>query len=62
MYTVIENMAQTSKNGGGSDIAHELLADDEEEDRPGASVENQLGKEMAVYEVYEIKFFVKFER
>ncbi len=57
----MENMAETSKNGGGSGIAHELLADDEEEDRLGASVENQLRKEMAVYEVYEIKFFVNFE-
>ena len=62
MYTILENMAETSKNGGGSGNAHELLADNEEEDRPGASVENQLRKEMAVYEVYEIKFFVKFEQ
>ncbi|RHN44694.1 putative cullin, winged helix-turn-helix DNA-binding domain, anaphase-promoting complex subunit 2 [Medicago truncatula] len=52
VYTVMENMAQTSKNGGGSGIAHELLADNEEEDRLGASVENQLRKEMAVYEKF----------
>ena len=54
-------MAETSKNGGGSDNAQELLGEDEVEDRSGASVENQLWMEMTVYEVYEIKFFIKFK-
>jgi len=61
VYTIVENMAETSKNGGGSDNAQELLGEDEVEDRSGASVENQLWMEMTVYEVYEIKFFIKFK-
>jgi anaphase-promoting complex subunit 2 len=56
----MENMAETSKNGGGSGNTPELLGGDEEEDRSVASVENQLRKEMTVYEVHEIKFFIKF--
>jgi anaphase-promoting complex subunit 2 len=61
VYTIVENMAETSKNGGGSGNAQELLGDDEVEHRSGASVENQLRMEMTVYEVYEIKFFINFE-
>jgi anaphase-promoting complex subunit 2 len=57
----MENMAETSKNGGGSGNTQELLGGEEEEDRSVASVENQLRKEMTVYEVHEIKFFIKFQ-
>jgi anaphase-promoting complex subunit 2 len=56
----MENMAETSRNGGGSGNAQELLGGDEEEDRSVASVENQLRKEMTVYEVYEIKLFISY--
>ncbi|PNX61141.1 anaphase-promoting complex subunit 2-like protein, partial [Trifolium pratense] len=45
-------MAETSKNGGGSGNAQELLGDDVLEDRSGASVENQLRMEMTVYEKF----------
>lgn len=61
VYTIMENVAETNKNGGSGN-AQKLLGDDEEEDRSWDSVENQPRKEMAVYEVYEIKFFIKFER
>jgi anaphase-promoting complex subunit 2 len=54
-------MSKTSKNGGGSGNAQELVGDDEVEDRSGASVENQLRMEMTMYEVYDIKFFINFE-
>jgi anaphase-promoting complex subunit 2 len=57
----VENMAETSKNEGGSGNAQELLGDEEVEDRSGASVENQLRMEMTMYEVYDIKFFINFE-
>lgn len=53
----MENMGDTSKNGGGNGIPQELLGGDEEEDGSVASVENQLLKEMTVYEVNEIEFF-----
>lgn len=56
VYTIMENMADTSKNGGSNGNTQELLGGDEEEDRSVASVENQLRKEMTVYEVHEIKF------
>jgi len=47
----VENMAETSKNGASTTGTQELLGGDEEEDRSVASVENQLRKEMTVYEV-----------
>jgi len=47
-------MAETSKNGASAGT-QELLGGDEEEDRSVASVENQLLKEMTVYEVSGIK-------
>lgn len=57
----MENMAETSKNGGNSGNTQELLGGDEEEERAVASVEDQLRKEMTVYEVHETKFYIKFE-
>lgn len=56
----MENMPETSRNGGGSGNAQELLGGDDEEDRSVASVENQLRKEMTVYEVHEIKLFISY--
>lgn len=47
-------MADTSKNGGSGGDSQELLGGDEEEERSVASVEDQLRKEMTVYEVCEI--------
>ncbi|KAK2446336.1 anaphase-promoting complex subunit [Trifolium repens] len=52
VYTIVENMSKTSKNGGGSGNAQELVGDDEVEDRSGASVENQLRMDMTVYEKF----------
>lgn len=57
----MESMVETSKNGGSSGSTQELLGGDEEEERSVASVENQLRKEMTVYEVHEIKFFIMLE-
>lgn len=47
-------MVDTNKNGGNGGSSQELLGGDEEEERSVASVENQLRKEMTVYEVCDI--------
>ncbi|KAK2434637.1 anaphase-promoting complex subunit [Trifolium repens] len=60
VYTIMENMAETSKNGGGSGNTQELLGGDEEEDRSVASVENQLRKEMTVYEKFILGMLTNF--
>ncbi|KAG4403172.1 hypothetical protein GLYMA_01G051001v4 [Glycine max] len=44
-------MAETSKNGASTGCAQELLGGEEEEEKSVVSVENQLRKEMTVYEV-----------
>ena len=46
-------MVDTGKNVGSSGACEDLVADDEGE-RSAASVEDQLRKEMTVYEVREI--------
>lgn len=61
VYTIMESMAETSKNGGNSSSTQELLGGDEEEERSVASLENQLRKEMTVYEVCEAKLIIMFE-
>lgn len=55
VYTIVENMVETGKNGGSTSCTQELLGGDEEEERSVASVEDQLRKEMTVYEVCVIK-------
>ncbi|XP_045811340.1 anaphase-promoting complex subunit 2-like isoform X1 [Trifolium pratense] len=52
VYTIVEKMAETSKNGVGSGNTQDLLGDDEVEDRSRASVENQLRMEMTVCEKF----------
>lgn len=47
-------MVDTSKNGGNSGNCEELLAGDEEPERSVASIEDQLRKEMTVYEVCDV--------
>ncbi|XP_012567905.1 anaphase-promoting complex subunit 2-like [Cicer arietinum] len=60
VYTIMENMAETSKNGGGNGNTQELLGGDEEEERSVASVENQLRKEMTVYEKFIMGMLTNF--
>lgn len=60
VYTIMESMVETKK-GDSSGITQELLGGgDEEEDRAVASIENQLRKEMSIYEVHEIKLCIMF--
>ncbi|CAL5212962.1 unnamed protein product [Lathyrus oleraceus] len=60
VYTIMENMGETSKNGGGNGIPQDLLGGDEEEDGSVASVENQLLKEMTVYEKFILGMLTNF--
>lgn len=53
VFTLMEGMVDTGKNVGSSGACEDLVADDEGE-RSMASVEDQLRKEMTVYEVREI--------
>lgn len=56
----MESMVETKK-GDSSGSTQELLGGgDEEEDRAVASIENQLRKEMTIYEVHEIKLCIMF--
>ncbi|KAG6400430.1 hypothetical protein SASPL_137261 [Salvia splendens] len=49
-FTLVEAMAEGGKAGVGSGSSEELLAGDENGERSVASVEDQLRKEMTVYE------------
>ncbi|CAL0312229.1 unnamed protein product [Lupinus luteus] len=60
VYTILENLAETSKNGGSSGNTQELLGGDEEEERSVASVEDQLRKEMNVYEKFILGMLTNF--
>ncbi|KAA8529399.1 hypothetical protein F0562_033802 [Nyssa sinensis] len=51
-FTLVDGMADTSKTGGNSGSCDELLVGDEDGERSVASVEDQLRKEMAVYEKF----------
>lgn len=51
MYTLVEGTADASKNGSDGASCEELLAGDEEGEGTVASVEDQLRKEMTIYEV-----------
>ncbi|XP_027336585.1 anaphase-promoting complex subunit 2 isoform X1 [Abrus precatorius] len=60
VYTIVENMVETNKNGGSTGSTQELLGGDEEEERSVASVENQLRKEMTVYEKFILGMLTNF--
>ncbi|XP_042049133.1 anaphase-promoting complex subunit 2-like isoform X2 [Salvia splendens] len=51
-FTLVEAMAEGGKAGVGSGSSEELLAGDEDGERSVASVEDQLRKEMTVYEKF----------
>lgn len=50
----MDKVVDTSRNGVNSANCEELLAADDEGERSVASVEEQLLKEMTVYEVYAV--------
>lgn len=51
VFTIVDEMADTNRNGANSGSCEELLVADEEGERSVASVEEQLLKEMTIYEV-----------
>ena len=54
VYTLVESMTDSGKNE-----SEELLGGDEESERSIASVEDQLRKEMTIYEVcYDANFHI----
>lgn len=57
VFTLMESMADTSKNAGNNGSIEDLIVGDEEGESSVASVEDQLRKEMTVYEVRECVSF-----
>lgn len=51
----MEALAESGKTGVSSGSCEELLVSDEDGERSIASVEDQLRKEMTVYEVYVLE-------
>lgn len=55
IFTLVDGMVETSKNGVNSANCEELLMGDDEGEKSVASVEDQLHKEMTVYEVLDVR-------
>ncbi|KAJ9174255.1 hypothetical protein P3X46_017299 [Hevea brasiliensis] len=60
VFTLLEGMVDASKNGGNSGSCEELLVGDEEGERSVASVEDQIRKEMTVYEKFIMGMLTNF--
>jgi anaphase-promoting complex subunit 2 len=50
----VEGIVDASKNSGNTGSCEELLGGDEEGERSVASVEDQIRKEMTIYEVCDV--------
>nr|DAD31309.1 TPA_asm: hypothetical protein HUJ06_010160 [Nelumbo nucifera] len=59
-FTLVDGMIDANKNGINSGTCEELLAGDEEGDRSVASVEEQILKEMTVYEKFIMGMLTNF--
>ncbi|KAH1031354.1 hypothetical protein J1N35_043528 [Gossypium stocksii] len=60
VFTLVEGMIEAGKNSGNTGNCEELLAGDEEAERSVASVEDQLRKEMTVYEKFILGMLTNF--
>ncbi|TYH91034.1 hypothetical protein ES332_A13G089900v1 [Gossypium tomentosum] len=60
VFTLVEGMIEAGKNSGITGNCEELLAGDEEAERSVASVEDQLRKEMTVYEKFILGMLTNF--
>ncbi|XP_058096381.1 anaphase-promoting complex subunit 2 [Magnolia sinica] len=60
VFTIVDDMADTNRNGVNSGSCEELLVADEEGERSVASVEEQLLKEMTVYEKFILGMLTNF--
>lgn len=54
----MDGMIETSKNSGNSGSSEDLVAGDEEGERSVVSAEDQLRKEMTVYEVSDANWSI----
>lgn len=60
IFTLVDGMVETSKNGVNSANCEELLMGDDEGEKSVASVEDQLHKEMTVYEKFIMGMLTNF--
>ncbi|XP_065860476.1 anaphase-promoting complex subunit 2 [Euphorbia lathyris] len=60
IFTLVEGVGDASKTGGNGVSSEELLVGDEEGERSVASVEDQLRKEMTVYEKFILGMLTNF--
>ncbi|KAE8726310.1 Anaphase-promoting complex subunit 2 [Hibiscus syriacus] len=60
VFTLVKGMIDASKNSGNTGNCEELLAGDEEAERSVASVEDQLRKEMTVFEKFILGMLTNF--
>ncbi|KAM2330420.1 hypothetical protein ACFX1X_021251 [Malus domestica] len=60
MFTLMEGMVDTGKNGGNNGSIEDLVVGDEEGESSVASVEDQLRKEMTVYEKFILGMLTNF--
>ncbi|KAJ0095798.1 hypothetical protein Patl1_15983 [Pistacia atlantica] len=60
IYTLVEGMVDSSKNGGNSGSCEELLVGDDEGESTVASVEDQIRNEMTVYEKFILGMLTNF--
>ncbi|KAG7979237.1 hypothetical protein I3843_05G120900 [Carya illinoinensis] len=60
VFTLMEGMVETGKNGGDSGSCEELLVGDEEGQRSVASAEDQIRKEMTVCEKFIMGMLTNF--
>ncbi|XP_062149366.1 anaphase-promoting complex subunit 2-like isoform X2 [Alnus glutinosa] len=60
VFTLMEGMIETSKNSGNSGSSEDLVAGDEDGERSVISAEDQLRKEMTVYEKFIMRMLTNF--
>ncbi|KAK7824022.1 anaphase-promoting complex subunit 2 [Quercus suber] len=60
VFTLMEGMVETNKNGGNSGSCEEILVGDDEGERSVASVEDQIRKEMTIYEKFIMGMLTNF--
>lgn len=60
VFTLMEGMIEASKNSGNSGSSEDLVAGDEEGERSIVSAEDQLRKEMTVYEKFIMGMLTNF--
>ncbi|KAL9402164.1 hypothetical protein Peur_006013 [Populus x canadensis] len=60
VFTLVEGIVDAGKNSGNTGSCEELLGGDEEGERSVASVEDQIRKEMTIYEKFIMGMLTNF--